>query len=141
MTPKSLLRHKRAVSSLMEMGPGTQFHRVLPDDAERKQGELIKLKPDNKIRRVILCTGKVYYDLIEAREERKQDDTYILRIEQLYPFPHDTVVKILSRFKNVESIVWCQEEPKNMGAWTFIVPYLEEVMAELKLKITRPVYA
>ncbi len=83
MTPKSLLRHKRAVSKLDELGPDTSFHRVLRDDAE-KGGE-IKLVPDDKIRRVIICSGKVYYDLFEEREKRGINDMYILRVEQLYP--------------------------------------------------------
>ncbi|MDA5192744.1 2-oxoglutarate dehydrogenase E1 component [Govanella unica] len=144
MTPKSLLRHKRAVSYLTDMGPGTQFHRVLRDHAELQGAErqdLLKLKPDAKIKRVVLCSGKVYYDLIEAREEGKQDDTYILRVEQLYPFPQDAVVKILSRFTNLERVVWCQEEPKNMGSWYFIQPYLEEVIDAVRPSLGRPVYA
>ncbi|RMF10499.1 MAG: 2-oxoglutarate dehydrogenase E1 component [Alphaproteobacteria bacterium] len=141
MTPKSLLRHKRAVSSLIDMGPGTQFHRVLVDHADLNDGSAIKLKPDDKITRVVMCTGKVYYDLIEERDSRKLTDTYLLRVEQLYPFPHDSVKKVLARFPNMKTLVWCQEEPKNMGAWTFIMPYLEEVLAELDVGIARPVYA
>ncbi|RIK93654.1 MAG: 2-oxoglutarate dehydrogenase E1 component [Proteobacteria bacterium] len=140
MTPKSLLRHKRAVSSFIDMGPGTQFHRVLEDHADLPGSGLLKLK-DSKITRVVLCSGKIYYDLLEAREERKQDDTYILRIEQLYPYPNDAVIRHLSRFKKLERVVWCQEEPKNMGAWTFIAPLIEETLAEMKSPVTRPVYA
>jgi 2-oxoglutarate dehydrogenase E1 component len=140
MTPKSLLRHKRAVSSFIDMGPGTQFHRVLEDHADLPGSGLLKLK-DPKITRVVLCSGKIYYDLLEAREERKQDDTYILRVEQLYPYPNDAVIRHLSRFKKLERVVWCQEEPKNMGAWTFIAPLIEETLAEMKSPATRPVYA
>ncbi|HWG03990.1 MAG TPA: 2-oxoglutarate dehydrogenase E1 component, partial [Beijerinckiaceae bacterium] len=114
MTPKSLLRHKRAVSRLDEMGADSTFHRLLWDDAEQLKGEKIKLAKDDRIRRVILCTGKVYYDLYEEREKRGLDDVYLLRVEQLYPFPLKALVAELSRFKKAE-IIWCQEEPKNMG--------------------------
>ncbi|RME64288.1 MAG: 2-oxoglutarate dehydrogenase E1 component [Alphaproteobacteria bacterium] len=141
MTPKSLLRHKKATSRLSEMGPSTQFHRVLFDDAEMGHASTIKLRADTDIKRVILCSGKVYFDLLEARDERRQDDSYILRIEQLYPFPRHAMSEILGRFANAASIVWAQEEPKNMGAWTFIAPYLEDVLGDLPLKPKRPVYA
>jgi 2-oxoglutarate dehydrogenase E1 component len=132
MTPKSLLRHKLAVSKLSEMGPGSSFHRVLWDDKQPAA--------DDKIKRVILCTGKVYYDLFEEREKRGLKDTVILRIEQLYPFPHKALVGELGRYKNAKTVVWCQEEPKNMGAWGFVEPYLEQVQLELGLKAKRPVY-
>ena len=139
MTPKSLLRHKRAVSTLAEMQEGSTFHRVLRDDAERLlQGTA--LVPDDKIRRVVLSAGKVYYDLFEERERRGIDDVYLLRVEQLYPFPLKTLVNELSRFANAE-VVWCQEEPKNMGAWTFVDPYLEWVMDQAKTATKRPRYA
>ena len=138
MTPKSLLRHKRAVSTLDELGPGTTFHRVLHDDAE-KGGE-IKLVADDKIRRVVLCSGKVYYDLYEEREKRGVDDVYLLRIEQLYPVPMKTLVQELSRFKKAE-VVWCQEEPRNMGGWHFIEPYLEWVLNQVNAVNRRPRYA
>jgi 2-oxoglutarate dehydrogenase E1 component len=118
MTPKSLLRHKRVTSHLAEMGPGTTFHRVLWDDAQQLPNEKIKLKPDDQIRRVVLCSGKVYFDIYEAREALGLDDIYLLRVEQLYPFPARALIHELGRFKNAD-IVWCQEEPKNMGAWTF----------------------
>ena len=130
MTPKSLLRHKRAVSTLAELGPGSSFHRVLWDDAQSLAGEKIKLAADDKIRRVVLCTGKVYYDLYEAREAAGITDIYLLRVEQLYPFPAKALIKELSRFKQAE-IVWCQEEPRNMGAWTFIEPNLEATLAQV----------
>ena len=140
MTPKSLLRHKRSVSRLDEMAEGTSFHRVLWDDAQYLKGEKIKLAKDNKIRRVVLCTGKVYYDLYEEREKRGIDDVYLLRVEQLYPFPLKALVTELSRFKNAD-IVWCQEEPKNMGSWSFVEPYLAWVLEQATSKVKRPRYA
>jgi 2-oxoglutarate dehydrogenase E1 component len=140
MTPKSLLRHKRAVSRLDEMAEGTSFHRVLWDDAQYLKGEKNKLAKDNKIRRVVLCTGKVYYDLYEEREKRGIDDVYLLRVEQLYPFPLKALVTELSRFKNAD-IVWCQEEPKNMGSWSFVEPYLAWVLEQATSKVKRPRYA
>jgi 2-oxoglutarate dehydrogenase E1 component len=127
MTPKSLLRHKRVVSRLEEFGPDTAFHRLLWDDAQALAGEKIKLKPDNKIRRLVLCSGKVYYDLYEAREKAGIDDVYLLRLEQLYPFPARSLIGQVGRFENAD-IVWCQEEPKNMGAWTYIEHNLEWVI-------------
>ena len=139
MTPKSLLRHKRAVSTLEEMAAGSTFHRVLRDDAERLN-EGPRLAADDKVRRVVLCTGKVYYDLFEEREKRGIDDVYILRVEQLYPFPLKTLVNELSRFRNAE-VVWCQEEPKNMGSWNFVDPYIEWVMDQAKMELKRPRYA
>ncbi|MGA2045681.1 MAG: 2-oxoglutarate dehydrogenase E1 component [Roseiarcus sp.] len=140
MTPKSLLRHKRAVSSTAEFASGASFHRVLWDSAESHKGEKIRLARDEKIRRVVLCTGKVYYDLYEDREKRGVDDVYLLRVEQIYPFPLKALVKELSRFKKAE-IVWCQEEPKNMGAWSFVEPYLEWVLGQVGGKSKRPRYA
>ncbi|APF36242.1 2-oxoglutarate dehydrogenase E1 component [Chelatococcus daeguensis] len=139
MTPKSLLRHKRCVSSLAELGEGTTFHRILKDDAERLPGEAIKLVKDDKIRRVVLCSGKVYYDLYEEREKRGIDDVYLLRTEQLYPFPAKSLATELQRFPRAE-VIWCQEEPKNMGAWTFVEPYLEWVLDHAGSKVKRPRY-
>ena len=139
MTPKSPLRHKRCVSTLDEMGPGPPFPRVLWDDAAYKPGSTITLKPDDQIRRVLMCTGKVYYDLLEEREAREVDDIYILRLEQLYPFPAKALITELSRFKNAE-MVWCQEEPKNQGAWSFIEPNIEWVLSRIGAQYTRPVY-
>src|SRR6202023_1620735 len=130
MTPKSLLRHKRAVSRLAEVGPDTSVHRLLWDDAQLLAGEKIKLVADDKIRRVVLCSGKVYYDLYEEREKRGIDDVYLMRVEQLYPVPLKALVMELGRFKGAE-IVWCQEEPRNMGAWHFIEPYLEWVLNQI----------
>jgi len=140
MTPKSLLRHKRAVSRLEEMVTGTTFHRVLWDDAQLLPDEKIKLVPDERIRRVVLCSGKVFYDLYEEREKRGVDDIYILRVEQLYPFPTKALVTELSRFKQAE-FVWCQEEPRNMGAWHFVEHYLEWVLNQIEAKARRPRYA
>ena len=139
MTPKSLLRHKRAVSSLSEMAGETSFHRLLWDDAEVIKDGPIKLQKDAKIRRVVMCTGKVYFDLLEEREKRGIDDIYLLRVEQLYPFPAKALINELSRFRNAE-MVWCQEEPKNMGAWSFIDPYLEWVLAHIDAKYQRVRY-
>ncbi|MCC0024312.1 MAG: 2-oxoglutarate dehydrogenase E1 component [Hyphomicrobiaceae bacterium] len=141
MTPKSLLRHKRATSSLEEMGPDCCFHRLLWDDAETPGAPKtsIKLAADDKIRRVVLCTGKVYYDLLEDREERGIDDVYLMRIEQLYPFPAKAMHTELARFPNAD-IFWCQEEPKNMGSWAFIQPYIEWVLEQLGRAGERPQY-
>ncbi len=139
MTPKSLLRHKRAVSTLSEMSGESSFHRLLWDDAQMLPDQAIKLVKDSKIRRVVLCSGKVYYDLYEEREKRGVDDVYLLRVEQLYPFPAKALINELSRFRNAE-MVWCQEEPKNMGAWSFIDPYLEWVLAHIDAKHQRVRY-
>ena len=139
MTPKSLLRHKKCVSKLEEMATGSSFHRLLWDDAQYLKGEKIKLVKDDKIKRVILCTGKVYYDLYEEREKLGINEIYILRVEQLYPFPVKAMIKELGRFKKAE-IVWCQEEPKNMGAWTFIEPNIEWVLEYIDAKQKRPIY-
>jgi 2-oxoglutarate dehydrogenase E1 component len=133
MTPKSLLRHKRAVSRLAEMDAGTTFHRLLWDDAQMLPDERIKLVEDANIRRVVLCTGKVYYDLHEEREKRGIDDIYLLRIEQLYPFPTKALMAELSRFKQAE-IVWCQEEPRNMGAWFFVDTFIGWVLNQIGAK-------
>ena len=141
MTPKSLLRHKRCVSELAEFGPGSQFHRVLWDNADADNGGSIKLKSDDKIKRVVLCSGKVYYDLLEERDKREQDDTYLLRVEQLFPFPEQALKNELKRFKNAESVVWCQEEPRNMGSWSYIHEPLEQVLIDLDMTCKRPAYA
>ncbi len=139
MTPKSLLRHKMAVSKAEEFQTGSSFHRVLWDDAQQGNSDT-KLKPDDKIKRVVMCSGKVYYDLLEKRDEMGIDDTYILRFEQFYPFPAQSAVNELQRFKNAE-MVWCQEEPKNQGAWSFMEPNLEWVLTRIKAKHARPVFA
>jgi 2-oxoglutarate dehydrogenase E1 component len=141
MTPKSLLRHRRAVSRLDEMGPDTSFHRLLWDDAQMLPEQKIKLVPDDKIRRIVLCSGKVYYDLYEEREKRGIDDVYLLRVEQLYPVPLKALVQELGRFSKSAELVWCQEEPRNMGAWHFMEPYLEWVLKQTGASRDRPRYA
>jgi 2-oxoglutarate dehydrogenase E1 component len=140
MTPKSLLRHKRAVSRLDEMGPDTSFHRLLWDDAQQAPDDPTKLVPDAKIRRVVICSGKVYYDLYDEREKRGTNDVYLLRIEQLYPFPTKALMTELLRFKEAE-IVWCQEEPRNQGGWVFVDIFLEWVLNQIGAKHRRARYA
>jgi len=139
MTPKSLLRHRLCVSDAADFTTGSSFHRVLWDDAQHGHSDT-ELKPDDQIRRAVLCSGKVYFDLLEERDKRGLDDVYILRIEQFYPFPAIAMVKELERFKHAE-IVWCQEEPKNQGAWNFIEPNIEWVLTRIGAKHTRPAYA
>ncbi|MBY0337893.1 MAG: 2-oxoglutarate dehydrogenase E1 component [Acetobacteraceae bacterium] len=131
MTPKSLLRHKLAVSSLAEFGPGSAFRHVIP--------EVDAIAPEEKVRRVILCTGKVYYDLLQERRDRNIQDVAILRLEQLYPFPTRSLPPALAPYRNAE-VVWCQEEPENMGAWHFVDRRIEKVLASLEVKAKRPVY-
>ena len=132
MTPKSLLRHKLCISSLDDLGPNGQFQRVIP--------ETKKLVAATKVKRVVLCTGKVYYDLLQAREEADIKDVAIIRVEQLYPWPKDTIVKEIKKYKNAE-VVWCQEEPANMGAWTFVDRRLEFALEDAGIKCMRPLYA
>ncbi|WP_270727711.1 2-oxoglutarate dehydrogenase E1 component [Shimia sp. Alg240-R146] len=139
MTPKSLLRHKLAISEAEGFVDGSSFHRVLWDDAEKGHSDT-KLKKDKDVKRVVMCSGKVYYDLLEERDARGIDDIYLMRIEQYYPFPAHSLIKELERFKNAE-MVWCQEEPKNQGAWSFIEPNIEWALTRIKAKHTRPVYA
>ena len=139
MTPKSLLRHKLCISEAEDFTKGSSFHRVLWDDAEKGNSDT-KLVADKKIKRVVMCSGKVYYDLLEERDARGIDDIYLLRIEQFYPFPAHSLIKELERFKGAE-MVWCQEEPKNQGAWTFIEPNIEWALSRIGAKHTRPVYA
>jgi 2-oxoglutarate dehydrogenase E1 component len=139
MTPKSLLRHKRATSRLDELAEGAAFHRVLYDDAQMLGDSEIKLAADDRIRRVVLCSGKVYYDLYEDRIRRGINDVYLLRIEQLYPFPHKALVLELSRFRNAD-VIWCQEEPQNMGAWGFVQPNIEWALNYVDAKNKRPTY-
>jgi 2-oxoglutarate dehydrogenase E1 component len=131
MTPKSLLRHKRCVSRLEEFTTGTTFHRVMYDNEV--------LCEDSEVRRVVLCSGKVYYDLFEERAGRDTTDVFFLRMEQLYPFPKKALTQELKRFPKAE-VVWCQEEPKNMGAWSYVEPRIEEVLLEIGADCKRPVY-
>jgi 2-oxoglutarate dehydrogenase E1 component len=128
MTPKSLLRHKKCVSNISEFLKKSTFHRVLEDDAYSNIKNLLELKKrDNKIKKVIMCSGKIYYDLIEAREKYKNDKITFIRIEQLYPFPAKTLANILKRYTKAE-FIWCQEEPKNMGAWNTVRNYIDRTL-------------
>ncbi|MET4701549.1 2-oxoglutarate dehydrogenase E1 component [Constrictibacter sp. MBR-5] len=131
MTPKSLLRHKLCVSPLADMGPDTSFHRVL--------AETDKLVDGKKVKRVVICSGKVYYDLWQERAQRKIDDVAIIRLEQFYPFPQKTLGTELAKYPNAE-VVWCQEEPYNMGGWFFVDRRIEGVLGTLKHKAKRPIY-
>ena len=138
MTPKSLLRHPLCISDAEDFTTGSQFHRVLWDDAQKGHSDLT-LKADDKIKRVVMCSGKVYYDLLAERDKRGADDIYLLRLEQFYPFPVQALSKELERFKGAE-IIWCQEEPKNQGYWTFVEPNLEWVLNKIGAKHSRPRY-
>jgi 2-oxoglutarate dehydrogenase E1 component len=140
MSPKSLLRHKRAVSNLSDMAEGSSFHRVMVDGAEAEcEVGGIQLASDDKINRVILCSGKVYFDLVEQRAKSGRNDVYLLRLEQFYPWPLKSLSNELKRFVNAE-ICWCQEEPKNMGGWTFVDAWLELTLQRLKIKAKRARY-
>lgn len=138
LTPKSLLRHKRCVSNLSEMSNGSTFHRVLWDNGDRQLENT--LAADDQIKRVVLCTGKVYYDLLEEREKRQQNDVYLMRVEQLYPYPDEVLQEELARFPNAD-IVWCQEEPENQGYWHFIRWRIEDSLAAISHKTQRVKYA
>jgi 2-oxoglutarate dehydrogenase E1 component len=131
MTPKSLLRHKLAVSPLKDFAEGSSFHRVLPER------DALDAK---KVRRVVLCSGKVYYDLLADREARKLDDVALVRVEQLYPYPEEPLLRELGKYPNAD-VVWCQEEPENQGAWYWIDRRLEATLAKLGGKAKRPAYA
>ena len=133
MTPKSLLRHKRCISNISEFTSRSSFHRVLEDDAYKKENKLITLKKDSKIKKVVMCSGKIYYDLVEAREKNKKDKVIFVRLEQLYPFPAKTLANVLKRYKNAE-FLWCQEEPKNMGAWNTVRNYIERTLEIINIK-------
>ncbi len=132
MTPKSLLRHPLAKSTAADFLGDAQFKRILSDPSAPE---------DRDTRRVVLCSGKVAYDLIEARDAAGITDTQIIRIEQLYPFPGEPLALRLSRMTNLEDVVWCQEEPKNNGSWFFAEPLIEESLKAAKGKVTRPRYA
>ena len=135
MSPKSLLRNKRAISNTKEFINGSSFHRILLDDAE-KGNSSTKLVKDTKIKRVVICSGKIYYDLLEEREERNISNIYLLRLEQFYPFPALSFIKELTRFKDAE-FIWCQEEPKNQGGWSFVEPNLEWSLNRVNAKCKR----
>ena len=132
MTPKSLLRHKLAVSPLSEFGEGSRFQFVIPETETL-------VAPDG-VKRVVLCSGKVYYDLLQERREKGITDVALVRLEQIYPFPAATLARVLAPYKNAD-LVWCQEEPANNGAWTFVDRRLEAVLKELGGKAQRPTYA
>ncbi len=125
MTPKSLLRNKYCVSNLEDFEKDNSFHRILWDHAVEKKNGFIKLKKSSKIKKVILCSGKIYFDLLEAREKLKKDDVILIRVEQLYPFPVKSLVKEIKAFKENANFYWCQEEPKNMGAWFSVRDYIQ----------------
>jgi len=132
VTPKSLLRAKDVMSRLADMGPGTTFHRVI--------GETETIAPDGEVRRVVLSSGKVYFDLLKARAEKGDKSVALIRIEQLYPFPFKTLADVLRRYPRAD-IVWCQEEPQNMGAWGFVDRRIERVLAGLDIAAKRPRFA
>lgn len=140
MAPKSLLRHRKCVSRDVEMTVDSSFHRILWDDAEIANNTEAKLRPDKEIRRVVLCSGKVYFDLLEEKERSGIDDVYVMRIEQLYPFPVLSLKHELARFPQAD-VVWCQEEPKNQGSWAFVDPILEHILGRLENRYPRPSYA
>ena len=133
MTPKSLLRHKRCISNISEFTSKSSFHRVLEDDAYLEKNKLISLKKDQKIKKVVMCSGKIYYDLIEARENLKKDNVVFIRLEQLYPFPAKTLANVLKRYTKAE-FIWCQEEPKNMGAWNAMRNYIDRTLEMINFK-------
>jgi 2-oxoglutarate dehydrogenase E1 component len=132
MTPKSLLRHKAAVSKIEDFTGDSSFHRVLFDP---------NAPADNDVKRLVICSGKVAYELFDARDGAGDKNTAILRVEQLYPFPSDVILERLKTYSNVETVVWAQEEPRNQGAWTFVDELIEQAMIESGSKPKRPVYA
>ncbi|MDR7297615.1 2-oxoglutarate dehydrogenase E1 component [Pelomonas aquatica] len=121
MTPKSLLRAKDATSPLADFTKG-EFKTVIGEQDASVNAE--------KVKRVIVCSGKVYYDLVRARAEKKATDVVIVRVEQLYPFPHKAFAAELKKYPNATDIVWCQDEPQNQGAWFFVQHYVHENMSE-----------
>ena len=132
MTPKSLLRHPMAKSPASEFIGEGHFRRILSDPTPAA---------DEATRKVVLCSGKVAYDLIEARDAAGITDVQIIRLEQLYPFPGDPLTQRLSRMPNLEEVVWCQEEPRNNGSWFFVESQIEEAAANAGLSVGRPRYA
>ena len=125
MTPKSLLRNKLCVSNLEDFDKSKSFHRVLKDHSILENDNFIKLKNESDIKKVIICSGKIYFDLFKARELIKRDDIVFIRVEQLYPFPVKSLVKEIKKFAKNASFFWCQEEPKNMGAWSSVRDYIQ----------------
>ena len=135
MAPKSLLRNKYCVSELKDFSKENSFHRVMWDHSmDPKTKGFIKLKNNSEIKKVILCSGKIYFDLLAAREKLKKDDVILFRIEQLYPFPAKSLVKELKPFANNANFYWCQEEPKNMGAWLLVRDYIRWTLDTIKAK-------
>ncbi len=132
MTPKSLLRHKLCVSKLADMAANTSFKRIIPETATN-------LVDDKKIRRVVICSGKVYYDLLAAREERKITDVVLIRLEQFYPFPDKLLALELGRYAKAD-VIWCQEEPQNMGGWNFVDRRIEAALVSVSHRTQRPTY-
>ena len=132
MTPKSLLRHKRCVSTMKDFTKKNSFHRILEDDAYHTESNLLTLAGDKKISKVVICSGKIYFDLIESREKTKNNKVVFIRIEQIYPFPLKTLANLVKRYPNAE-FIWCQEEPKNMGAWNTVRIYIERSIAMTKI--------
>ena len=134
MTPKSLLRNKRCVSNLLDFSKKNTFHRILWDHALDESYGFIKLKNPKNIEKVIICSGKVYFDILEEREKLKRNDILLLRIEQLYPFPAKSLAKELKPYAKNANFYWCQEEPKNMGAWFFVRDYIDWTLEYIKAK-------
>ena len=133
MTPKSLLRNKYCVSNLEDFSKDNSFHRILWDHAiDPKSKGFIKLKKSSEIKKIILCSGKIYFDLLAVREKLKKDDVVFYRIEQLYPFPAKTLVKELKPYAKNAKFYWCQEEPKNMGAWFSVRDYIQWTLDTIK---------
>ena len=139
MTPKSLLRNKRCTSLISDFLKKNSFHRILEDHAYLEDSQTIELKKDSKIEKVIMCSGKIYFDLLEAREKVKNDRTVFIRIEQLYPFPAKTLAKLLKRYENAE-FIWCQEEPKNMGAWNTVRNYIDRTLEIIDFRNSKVKY-
>ncbi|HEX3994340.1 MAG TPA: 2-oxoglutarate dehydrogenase E1 component, partial [Acetobacteraceae bacterium] len=130
-TPKSLLRHKLAVSPVSDMAEGSRFQFVIP--------EIDDIAPAEQVRRVIICSGKVYYDLLQERRAKEIKDIAIVRLEQIHPFPENTLGRVLKPYISAD-VVWCQEEPENMGSWNFVDRRIERVLHRLEMKSYRPVY-
>ena len=134
MTPKSLLRNKYCVSNVEDFSKNNSFHRVLEDHALNKKNKLIELKKPKKIRKVVICSGKIYFDLLDARQKEKVDDVVLIRIEQLYPFPVRSLNKAIKPYVENAKFIWCQEEPKNMGAWFSVRDYIQWTLDNLEVK-------
>ena len=134
MTPNSLLRHKYCVSNLDDFNKSNSFHRVLEDHALIKNSKFVKIKKAKKVRKVIICSGKIYFDLLEAREKNKVDDVIFVRIEELYPFPVKSLAKAIKPYVSNSQFFWCQEEPKNMGAWSSVRDYIQWTLDNLGVK-------